>query len=353
MLPLVHLEVAGNSAQRSTQPYTIELAFVPAADTFEPNNTFGTAAPLAFGESNVANILPQYDYDWYSVEVDHHGELNIAITGVPADLAVSVRVWNDNKDTLTGWLSPLAAGGENNATVDLPEPGTYYLEVAEAGSERSVEPYSITVFFTRAIDPFEKNETFGAASRLSLDQAVQTNILPQGESDWHVFDVSHQGELRITASDVPANLDINLRIWNSNKDTLTGWIAPLARGGDTAAQVDLPTAGSYYVEVADGGYDARSIEPFTLQGSFIAAADQGEPNNTLQEATPVDLDTTIPANILPANDADWCRLEITTTGELHVLITNVAPNLELAMRLWDESEQVISDWVYPLAAGGG
>jgi predicted RNA binding protein with dsRBD fold (UPF0201 family) len=347
-----YLEVAGNSAQRSTQPYIIELDFVPAADAFEPNNTFGMAAPLLFGESSLANILPQFDIDWYSIEVDHHGELNIAITDMPTTLAISVRVWNDNKDTLTGWLSPLAAGGDNIASVDLPEPGTYYLEVAEAGSERSVEPYSITVFFTRAVDPFEKNETFGTASRLSLDQAVQTNILPQGETDWHVFDVAHQGELRIVASDVPANLDIDLRIWNNNKDTLTGWIAPLTRGGDTTAQVDLPSAGSYYLEVADGGYDARSIEPFTLQGSFIPAADQGEPNDTLVDATPVELDTTIPANILPVNDTDWCRLEIGTTGELRVLITNVAPELEIAIRLWNEQEEVISDWVYPLAAGG-
>jgi hypothetical protein len=181
---------------------------------------------------------------------------------------------------------------------------------------------------------------------------VQTNILPQGDVDWHAVEVTHQGELQITASDVPANLDINLRVWNANKDTLSGWIAPLARGGDTSGFVDLPRAGRYYLEVADGGSDARSIQPFTLQTKFIAAADKGEPNNTLETATPVNLDTTIPANILPANDADWCRLEITTTGELHVLITNVAPDLELAMRLWDEGEQPISDWVYPLAAGG-
>lgn len=347
-----YLEVAGNSGERSTQPYTIETTFLEAADVFEPNNSFGTASPLTFGESRLANILPQSDVDWYRVEVDHHGELNIAITGMPTELAVSVRVWNDNKDTLTNWFSPLSAGGENNASVDLPEPGIYYLEVADAGEERSIDPYSITVFFTSAIDPFEGNDTFGTASHLSLDQAVQTNILPQGETDWHVFDVSHQGELQITASDVPENLDIDIRVWNSNKDTLTNWFTPLARGGNTTAQVDLPSAGSYYLEIADGSYDARSIETFTLQGRFIPAADQGEPNDTLVDAAPVELDTTIPANILPANDADWCRLELDTTGELHVLITNVAPELELAFRLWNEQEEVISDWVYPLATGG-
>ncbi len=225
-----YLEVAGNSAQRSTQPYTIELGFLAAADAFELNNTFGAAAPLAFGETMSANILPQGDSDWFSIETDHHGELKIAITNVPATLAISVRVWNSNKDTVSSWIAPLAAGGDTLAAVDLPAAGTYYLEVADAGSKRAIEPYSIAAFFTRAADPFEPNNTFGTASSFGVDQAVQTNILPQGDSDWHGFTVTHQGELQITASDVPANLDINLRIWNSNKDTLTGWIAPLARG---------------------------------------------------------------------------------------------------------------------------
>lgn len=72
----------------------------------------------------------------------------------------------------------------------------------------------------------------------------------------------------------------------------------------------------------------------------------------METAAPVNLDTTIPANILPANDADWCRLALTGTGELHVLITNVAPELELAMRLWNEEKAPISAWQYPLAPGG-
>jgi hypothetical protein len=347
------LEVAGNSNQRSTEPYTIQAAFTAAADAHEPNNSFGSATPLAFGETQPANILPQGDVDWFSVDIDQHGELGVVITSVSETLDIDFRVWNNNKDTISGWIAPLAEGGDTVGTVDLPAPGHYYLEVADGGGNaRAIQPFSVTAVFTRAVDPFEPNNSFGKASTLGIDQAVQTNILPQGDSDWHALEVTQQGELQLTASDVPPNLDINLRVWNANKDTISNWIAPLARGGDTTGFADLPTAGHYYLEVADGGSDARSVQPFTLQAKFIAAADRGEPNNTLETATPVNLDTTIPANILPANDADWCRLEITQTGELHVLITNVAPDLELAMRLWDETEQVISDWVYPLAAGG-
>lgn len=349
-----YLEVIdGSSDARSSQPYKLLATFVPAADAYEPNNSFGMAKnPGSLGATFPANILPQGDADWYSIDVDQHGELDLLISHVPPDLDMNVRVWNANKDTISNWVTPLARGGDTSGFVDLPAPGRYLLEVVDGGADaRSSQPFSVTLTYTRAVDPFEPNNSFGAASELGVDRAVQTNILPQGDSDWHYLDVGHQGELQISASAVPPNLEINARVWNANKDTISNWFAPLASGGDTTGVVDLPTPGRYYLEVVDGASDARAIQPFTLSTKFIASADNGEPNNTVDTATPVNLDTTIPANILPANDADWCRLEITTTGELHVLITNVAPELELAMRLWNDEKQAISGWVYPLAPG--
>lgn len=346
------LEVAANSSERSTQPYTLETSFVAAVDSGEPNNSFGQAAPLSLGESIAANILPQNDVDWYRIEVEHHGELSIAVTAVPETLAIRVRVWNSNRETISDWLSPLATGGETTGIVDLPVAGSYFLEVIEANSARSVEPYTFTASFIAAADPYEDNNYFGAAHSLSLEQALQSNILPRGDSDWHSVELGHHGELTILASDVPSNLDINFRVWNSNKETISGWFAPLARGGNTTGVVDIPVAGTYYIEVADGNGDARSIDSFFLQTLFLPAADQGEPNNVVEAATPVTLDVTIPANMLPANDADWYMLELTDAGDLHVLVTNVAPKLEIAFRLWNDEGQTISNWAYPLAAGG-
>ncbi len=349
-----YLEIVEDSgAAAAEQPYTLQTVFTATADMNEPNNNFGQATPLAFDRPVLINILPQGDADWYRVDVAGHGELAVAMTNIPAALTVDFRVWNANKDAISGWFKPLAAGGENRNFLDLPAAGSYYLEVVEdSGAVRAIEPFSLTATFTPAVDPFEPNNSFGKASNLGINQAVQTNMLPAADSDWHFLDVSHQGELQIIVSNVPNDLTIDVRVWNANKDAISGWIKPLAAGGDTTGFVDLPEAGRYYLEVSEDSGSRRSVQPFTLQTRFTSSADNGEPNDTIESATPVSLNTTIPANILPANDADWCRLVLTTTGKLHVLITNVAPDLELAMRLWDESKQAVSGWVYPLAAGG-
>lgn len=348
-----YLEVVENSgATRAIQPYTIEATFTPAADPNEPNNRAGNATAVALGATQVVNILPRGDADWFTFEVDWQGQLDVAITNVPSALAIDFRVWNANLDTISDWIRPLANGGDNLNFVDLPGAGRYYVELVEdSGNLRAIQPFSITFAFTRTVDSFEANNSFGQASNLGIDRTVQTNILPRGDSDWHYLDVTQQGELQLLISDVAANLAIDVRLWNANKDPISDWIRPLAKGGDTSGFIDLPEPGRYYLEVMEDSGSERAIQPFTLQTQFTAAADQGEPNNTIDIATPVNLDTTIPANILPANDADWCRIVITTTGELHVLISNVAPELELAMRLWNDQQAAVSDWVYPLATG--
>ena len=71
----------------------------------------------------------------------------------------------------------------------------------------------------------------------------------------------------------------------------------------------------------------------------------------MDTATPVGLDETIPGNILPAGDTDWCRIEVTEAGDLHILATNVAPDLAIAFRLWDDANNALTGWQTPLAQG--
>ena len=55
---------------------------------------------------------------------------------------------------------------------------------------------------------------------------------------------------------------------------------------------------------------------------------------------------------MPAYDSDFYRIEVADSGDLHALVTNVTPDLEIVFRLWDDNDSLLGDWVYPLAAGG-
>lgn len=82
------------------------------------------------------------------------GQLEIAITDVPAGLALQCQVFNPDMWSISGWLSPEAAGGDTVATLDLPEAGRYYLMVTDDYDDgQSLEPYTITATFTPGVAP--------------------------------------------------------------------------------------------------------------------------------------------------------------------------------------------------------
>ncbi|MBK8051290.1 MAG: PPC domain-containing protein [Anaerolineales bacterium] len=304
----------GSDDLRSAQSYTFAVRFTPAADVFEPNNSFGAVAPLTLGQSISATILPANDADWYGFTVDKHGELKLKISGVDPEMAVFMRIWNANRDTLTDWFRPLAKGGDTEATVDLPAPGRYALEVTADYGQRAIQPYNLRADFTPAVDAQEPNNSFAHAADLGLDRSLQANILPAEDRDWYYFDLAQPGEVTIRATQVSPDLAVFIRYWNANKDTLTDWFRPLAKGGDTEGRIDLVEPGRYYLEVA-GDSGQRSIQPFVLALDYVPAVDANEPNGSFETAKPVQLDTNIAGYLFPADDRDWYRIDIPAEGE--------------------------------------
>ncbi len=343
----------GRDDNNSSDPYSLHLNFTPSIDPYEPNNNFGMAADVSPNQTWRSTILPKGDADWFRVVVDHHGQLTITASSVPANLDVNFRVWTAEKATLTGWLAPLAEGGDNKASVDLPAPGAYVVEMRDGRDDnRSIQPIDLQFAFTPSVDAYEPNGGFGTAAPLALGQSIEGTILPKGDSDWYRVDVDEQGALDIAITDVPENLDINFRVWTSDKATYTGWHAPLAAGGENRAVVDLVTAASYILEVRDGRDDQRSIDSYALSLAFAPTRDRLERNNSFGAATPLKLGATVNATILPKGDVDWYRISVPRAGDLNVAITGSATNLDINFRLWNADKGTASGWFSPLAKGG-
>ncbi len=338
-----YLEVRdGADDARSVEPYTIQASFTPSADLYEPNGSFGAAAPMEVGAAISATILPVGDADWFAFTVPHHGELTLKVNNVAPDLAVFVRLWNANRDVISDWFRPLNEGGDTEGIFDLPAPGRYYLEVGGDSGQRSIQPFNLRLDFIAAVDNFEPNNDFGHASPLAVDRSAQANLLPAGDADWFAFDVPKAGELNLRVTNVAPELAVFFRVWNANRDVITDWFRPLNQGGNTEGVFDIVTPGRYFLEVgADSGQ--RSIQPYSLQLGYTASADVYEPNDAFETAALVNLDQTIVGNILPAGDVDWFQF-VAPAGDLHALVTNVAPDLGIAFRVWDANRNVLADW---------
>ncbi len=318
----------------------------------EPNDRLGLANPIAPAGEIAGAIRARGDVDWYRVTVPRQGALAFSTRGVPSNIDLVLRAWDAGGRAISGWFNPPGPGGETAGVIDLPRPGSYWIEAHDGRDDAgSAELYRIAFEFTPTADTAEPNDTLASAQPLAIGATVTSNILPRADADWYRVTAPRQGALVFTITEVPAALDIEVRVWNANGQPVTGVVSPPRAGADTTGLVDLPAAGDYWLEVRDGRDDARSERPYRLTVRFTPTVDPGEPNDSLTTAQPLALDARIQANILPRGDVDWFRIETPRQGTLGLHITGVADTLDLVARGWNARRQPFTAWLTPPRKG--
>ena len=343
----------GRNDASSETPYEISLGFTPVPEVGEPNDSYGAATDVPINTAISASILPQGDVDYIAVNADGQGELAVKVAKAPENLDLNVRLLNANGDVISGWVSALAAGGPLDAFFDLPAAGRYVLELRDGRNDaRSETPFELALNLRPTGDRGEPNNSTKDATRLAFDDPQQAAILPMGDVDWYQVEAPAQGELTIFLTNSPENLDLSFRVLDANREVISGWYAPLAKGGENINIFDIPAPGSYLIEIRDGRNDQRSPLPFTVKASFVPTADTGEPNNAIGLATPLSIGEQTRANILPKGDADYYAVDVPAQGAMTVALTGSPENLDMSFRVLNDNLEVITGWFGPLSKGG-
>ena len=343
----------GYNDAESAAPIDLKLAFTPQEDGYEPNNSPREARVLAANGAHRLNILPRGEGDWFLFQLDRPGLLNVRATNVPPDLDIAMRLLNYDQVDISGWISAARPGGDTDASIAVKQPGLYLLEVRDGYNDgRSGAAFTLESKFTPSPDVLEPNETIGAASVISPDSQHALTLFPTGDADWMKLDVDHPGELVVEATEVPETIDLTFRLLNADQTDLTGWITAPRPGGDTLGSVDLPKAGTYYLEVRDSYNDAGAVEPLTFATRFTPSPDQYEPNDSPGLATSMRPSGEVAFNILPRGEVDWFRVEVEEPGELKIAIDEGPETLDLTFRVLNADQQDLTGWVAAYAAGG-
>lgn len=265
----------GNDSDGSVSPFKLTTRFTPTPDQYEPNNSMGYATELRPGGEIAFNILPRGDADWFRVTVDDPGELAIKIDEGPENLDLHFRVFDANRKVLVNWVAPYSKGGLTEGFADLPEPGSYFIEVRDGNDDaRSVKHATLATVFTPTVASLEPNNSFGAATPVPLEGETLAHILPRGDADWHAVYAPGPGRLDVTIDEVPENLNVAFRVFNADQQVVANWITAPREGGVTTGAVDLPAAGWYRLEFRDGNDDQRSPLPFRIRREFTSTVPQ-------------------------------------------------------------------------------
>jgi hypothetical protein len=178
-------------------------------------------------------------------------------------------------------------------------------------------------------DSNEPNNEIGDAIELSLDQAASSSIFPAQDVDFYKRYVDTPGILLAQLSNIPQDMKSRIDFYGTNMNWITRKDAENP-GNDTTLMVDIGNPGWYYLAVLDlngGSYGSD----YSLTVSHEPVVDE-EPNGEIGDATEITPGEKVSAYTFPAQDTDFYKVFLNSSGILQASLTNVPQSVTGSMK---------------------
>lgn len=315
----------GNSTSGPVWSFTTE------ADDGD-NNTFNTADWIEFSVDKVEKIEIEGDVDYYKVNVEAPGVIDVKVDPVPAEIDLEIQIFDSNQDDVA------YAGGNNGQPVTaayLATPGLYYIEIRDRYSNAaSDDTYTMNVLLDER-DVHEVNNSFNDAKVIPLNADYECEIRPEGDTDFFKVDLPQPGVLCIDVDFVPDDVDLEVNIYDSEQNDIA---YSSGNNGQPVYCYALRSAETCYFKFNDryGNGSSREFYTFSLT---LDTSDVYEVNNTFNQAKEVMLGDVIQAKIRPEGDVDLFKVFLPRDGVLELVIDPVPSELDIELKLFDSNQQ--------------
>jgi hypothetical protein len=243
--------------------YLLKTEFVPVRDVYEPNNRFKEAKTIPIGQTTSAYLFPKGDRDYYRIDVDKPGDLDIRISSKDTLVRPSVRIITSENSTFQNWVTADEASNEVELSREVIAV-TYLIEVHQYGDNyASLKDYTLDVTLTPSNDPYEPNDSFAQAAEIGLNVPINATVFRKGDRDYYKFRINNPGDLRV---DIKSNILMRMstRLITANNSTLLNWQTASDFGKELSFTQSIKEPGWYYMEVANHGDARGSTIPYKL-----------------------------------------------------------------------------------------
>ena len=322
--------------------YTLLLstgASVCEPDDFEPNDDFGSAAPIT---PDVYNSLTACgaDEDWYLLSLPVGSVLDVDVSFAQAEGDIDIYLLDDN---LTELDSGLTINDNESVSHVAAYSGSYFVQVilaADAGALPG-NPYALSVSAPPVPCPFdvaEPNDDFSEAAQLSPDGLTELAVCPT-EDDWFLVVPTAGDVITFDVLFGHAEGDIDVTLYDSALGVLAS-----ATSSDDNEQLSYTATDSsaLLLEVAlvlDTGLmdgNPYSIEVIGL--SEVCFPDTYESDNDATGATAVVDEDTVTGLTACPTDVDWFAIDLLAGDVIDVAATFDNDEGDIDINLYSPSE---------------
>ena len=256
-----YISVNDADGKAHSEPYTLNVAFEPAPDRYEPNPNYFRATQIAQGQSITAYICPSGDDDFYKIFVNTSGIFKLKMDSVPADMRPNLEL-RDTGFSSIAYSSASSPGDKVKLEKDVRGPGWFYIRVNDADGKAHSEPYILNVAFEPAPDRYEPNSNYFRATQIAQGQSITAYICPSGDDDFYKIYMNSPGMVKATLDSVPADMRSYLELRDTGFNSIA-YSSASSPGDKVKLEKDVQGPGWFYVRVNDADGKAHS-EPYTL-----------------------------------------------------------------------------------------
>jgi hypothetical protein len=248
----------------------LTVNFEPAPDPYEPNNAIGDATGLKFDQPINAYICPHEDTDFYKFYINTSGIAHVKVENVPEEMETVIYLFNKNGGDPIVTMAANNPGDSVTLTKDILGPGWCYIQVYDRSGKAYSNPYTLTVNFEPAPDPYEPNNAIGDATGLKFDQPVSAYICPHEDTDYYKINVISPEVLSLKVENAPQDMVTVIYLYSMNGGDPIATMSANNPGDSVTLEKGVSDLGMYYIQVYDRAGKAY-IQPYTLTVSIKAS----------------------------------------------------------------------------------
>jgi hypothetical protein len=178
-------------------------------------------------------------------------------------------------------------------------------------------------------DSYEPNNEIGDASKIDLNQTVSASIFPAQDADFYKIYLDSPGILQAQLSNLPKEMKGRIDFYGKNYNWITRKDAENP-GDSVNLKIDIGKAGWYYFGVGDlNGGSYGSVYSFEI--AFEPVVDE-EPNGEIGDATEIVPGQNVKGYIFPAQDGDFYKIYLNSSGVLQASMMNVPKSISASMK---------------------
>jgi len=189
-------------------------------------------------------------------------------------------------------------------------------------------------------DVQEYNNTFDAATAISIGDSLKGTIRSVNDVDFYKFETFQDGVLDILITSVPSNIVMQMILYDNTKTSIYEcWNN--TPGQDRICEF-LVKKGTYYIGLSSryGGVSNKKLFNLSIN---LDVTDAQEYNNTFDDAVPINIGDSISGAIRSINDIDVFQFEAALDGALEVLVNGVPANITMQVNVFDSTKTLIDD----------